>query len=118
MTVPTTKILAIGTLNAALSPDERKAIMPAEVRQTVAFYLDGKIDQWWFRQDGSGVVFLMNVISVSDAHALLEALPLGVAKRMTFELMPLGPLYPLHVLLQAPPSLAVLDAGTDTGEAQ
>lgn len=97
--IPTTHILAIGSLNAPLTDEERKTIMPKEVRATVELYLHGKIDQWWFRGDGKGVVFLLNVTAVDEAHNMLEELPLGVAKRMTFELMPLGPLFPLKALL-------------------
>ena len=66
-TVPTTKILAIGSLLAPISSEEMKTIMPNEVRETVELYLDGKIDQWWFRQDGNGVVFLLNVTSIEEA---------------------------------------------------
>lgn len=73
--------------------------MQREVKATVELYLQGKIDQWWFRSDAKGVVFLLNVASVDEAHEMLEHLPLGVAKRMTFELLPLGPLYPLRALL-------------------
>jgi hypothetical protein len=98
-TVLTTRILAIGTLTAPLSPEEMKIVMPKEVRATVELYLNGKIDQWWFRQDGNGVVFLLNVTSIEEADSMLEKLPLGVAKRMKFQLMPLGPLNPLHILL-------------------
>src|SRR5216684_784746 len=85
--VPTTRILAIGTLTSPLSPDEMKNLLPKEVKATVALYLDGKIDQWWAKQDATGVVFLLNVTSVEDASAMLEKLPMGVAKRMTFQLM-------------------------------
>ena len=98
--VPTTRILAIGTLASPLSPDEMKNLLPKEVTATVALYLEGKIDQWWFKQDGTGVVFLLNVTSADDAGAMLEKLPLGVAKRMTFQLMPLGPLRPMRALLR------------------
>jgi len=98
--VPTTKVLAIGEVTHPLTTEERATIMPHEVPDTVQLYLDGKIDQWWFRQDGKGVVFLMNVTSVEEAHALLEKLPLGQAHLMSFTLMPLGPLAPLRVLLK------------------
>jgi hypothetical protein len=97
--VSTTRILAIGTGTAPLTLEDRMTILPKEVRATVGLYLQGKIDQWWFRADAKGVVFLLNVTSTEEAHAMLEELPLGVAKRMTFELMPLGPLVPLRVLL-------------------
>jgi hypothetical protein len=99
--VPTTRVLAIGTVvgerNAAL-----RDTMPSEVRDTVSLYLDGKLDQWFVRQDGKGVVFLLNATSVEDAQAMLSKLPLVQAKRMEFQLMPLGPLSPLRYLMGAP----------------
>jgi hypothetical protein len=73
--------------------------MPQEVSDTVRLYLGGKIDQWYVRKDKPGVVFLMNVTTPEEAHALLEKLPLGVAGMMTFELIPVGPLSPLNYLL-------------------
>lgn len=99
--VPTTKILAIGHINAAKAGD-RSSIMPSEVRETVKLYLAGKIDSWYVRRDQPGVVFLMNVATVKEAHDLLEALPLGKAGTMEFELIPIGPLSPLSYLLTEP----------------
>jgi hypothetical protein len=96
--VPTTKILAIGRLVAPLTPEQRKAILPREVPDTVRLFLAGKIDQWWSRQDGKGPVFLMNVTSVEEARALLGKLPLDNAKLMEFDFIELGPLSPLHPL--------------------
>jgi hypothetical protein len=101
-TVPTTRILAIGHLTAAATPESRAGIMPTEVRDTVRLYLAGKIDQWYVRQDTPGVVFLMNVTTTAEAHDLLEKLPLGKAHLMEFELIPLGPLSPLNILLKTP----------------
>src|SRR5258708_8796274 len=85
--VPTTKILAIGRLVAPLTPEQRKAILPIEVPDTVRLFLAGKIDQWWSRQDGKGPVFLMNVTSVEDARAPLGKTPLGDAKLMLVEFL-------------------------------
>jgi hypothetical protein len=100
---PTTKVLAIGHLTvAAMAPGAMKPVMPSEVRETVKLYLGGKIDQWYVRQDKPGVVFLMNVSTVAEARALLEALPLGVQKLMEFDLVPLGPLTPLSMLVAEP----------------
>lgn len=62
-------------------------------------YLDGKIEQMWARADQNGPVFLMNVTSAAEAHAVLEKLPLGRAKLMDFEVIELTPLTPLHLLL-------------------
>lgn len=101
--VPTTRILAIGTVTKPLTQEQRRNIMPKEVPDTVRLYLDGKIDQWYIRQDGKGVVFLLNLTSVEEARSLLEKLPLGQAKLMKFDPMPLGPLNPLRLLLSEEP---------------
>lgn len=44
----------------------------------------------------------MNVTDPKEAHALLENLPLGRANMMTFDLIPVGPLWPLGLLLGEP----------------
>jgi hypothetical protein len=97
--VPTTKVIAIGSVTAAGDSVNRANIMPQEVSETVKLYLAGKIDQWYVRKDQRGVVFLMNVTSTDEAHSLLEKLPLGVAGMMKFDLIPVGPLSPLNYLL-------------------
>ena len=95
---PTTRILAIGTINAGADVAAARAILPNEVRETVQLYLDGKIDQWYSLQDRTGVAFILNVTDVAAAHEMLEKLPLGQAHLMSFELIPLGPLNPLRFL--------------------
>lgn len=100
--VPTTKVLAIGSFTATATPAEWQTVLPDEVRATVRLYLDGKIDQWFVKQDQSGVVFLMNVTDPGEAKALLEKLPFGPAGLMTFQLVPLGPISPLRLLLADP----------------
>ena len=95
---PTTRILAIGTINRGADLTAARAILPTEVRETVKLYLDGKIDQWYSLQNRVGVAFVLNVTDVAAAHEMLEKLPLGQAHFMTFELIPLGPLNPLREL--------------------
>jgi hypothetical protein len=65
-------------------------------------YLAGKLDQWFVKQDRTGVVFILNVTDRDEAKAMLEQLPLGRAGLMTFQLIPLGPLSPLGLLLTKP----------------
>ncbi|WP_292328962.1 hypothetical protein [Mesorhizobium sp.] len=96
----TTKVLAIGSWTAKATPETRPPVMPFEARDTMRLQLAGKIDQWFAKTDGSGAVFLMNVTDPAEAHALLEVLPLGRAGMMTFELIPVGPLWPLGLLLR------------------
>ena len=95
---PTTKILAIGTINPGVEREKVFAMLPEEVRETANLYLDGKIDQWYSQQNGKGVVFILNVTDPAAAHEMLEKLPLGQAHLMSFELIPLGPLAPLRQL--------------------
>lgn len=102
-TVPTTKVLAIGTIPAEPTAGTTAAnLLPREVRDTVRLYLAGKIDQWYVRKDVRGVVFVMNATTVEEAHQILEKLPMGVAGVMKFELIPIGPLSPLSNLLAEP----------------
>ena len=95
---PTTKILAIGTINPGVDPAKVFAMLPNEVRDTVDLYLNGKIDQWYTQQERRGVVFILNVTDPAAARDMLEKLPLGQAHLMSFELIPIGPLNPLRQL--------------------
>ena len=97
--VPTTKLLAIGSFTAKATPDRWTPLLPSEVRDTVRLYLAGKIDQWYLKQDQSGVVFMMNVTDPKEALELLGKFPFGQAGLMEFQIIPLGPIAPLRVLL-------------------
>ena len=59
------------------------------------------MEQFWPRDEMKGVISLMNVASVDEADALLKALPRGQDKLLTFDLMPVGPLLPLGMLMNA-----------------
>ena len=97
--VPTTKILAISHFTGTpMTPDQRAQIMPHEVHDTVNAYLAGKIDQWYFRTDGKGVVFIVNASTPEEAKNILEKFPLGQAGLMGFDYIPLGPLSPLRII--------------------
>jgi len=74
--------------------------MPAEIRATVPLYLDGKIQQWFTRGDGRGVIFLLNCKDVAEARALIESLPLSKENLVDEQFIPVGPLLPLGILLR------------------
>jgi hypothetical protein len=93
------KVFAIYSLSQPLTPELRQQHMSKEVPATLKLYLDGKIEQFWFR-DQAGPIFLMNVESVEQARAALDGLPLVASKLATYELMPVGPLMPLGLLIQ------------------
>jgi hypothetical protein len=103
LAVPTTKLLAIGSFTAKAAPDVWRPILPTEMRETARLYLAGKIDQWYVKQDQSGVVFIMNLTDPEEAHELLAKLPFGQRGLMEFQIIPLGPLSPLRTLLSGPP---------------
>jgi hypothetical protein len=94
------KVFAIGSASKPLTDQQRQEIMPKEVPNTLKLYLDGKIEQFWFRDDKPGVVFLMNVDSVEQASATINALPLAAGGFLAFEMIPVGPLKPLGLLIQ------------------
>src|ERR1700722_20341978 len=78
-----THVLATLTLKVP-----REKIAPAmqdEVRETVNLYLDGKIQEWYSRGDGKGVVFLLDCKSVEEAKAILEKLPLIKSNFASFD---------------------------------
>jgi len=93
------KVFAIGRFTQPLSAEEKARILPREVPDTLKLYLDGKIEQFWFRLDQPGPIFLMNG-SVDEARAALDKLPLVQAGLLAFELTPVGPLSPLGVLIR------------------
>lgn len=94
------KVLAIGSITKPVTPEQRQQIMPKEVPDTLKLYLDGKIEQFWYRMDKPGVVFLMNVESVEQAKKTVESLPLVTEGFAQYEFMPVGPLAPLGLLIQ------------------
>ena len=94
------KVMAIGTLKK-LTGEQRQAYMPKEVPATLQLYLDGKIEQFWLRDQEQGVIFLLNIGSLEEADQMLNAMPLGGADLLTFDLMPVGPLAPLGMLIKS-----------------
>lgn len=94
------KVMAIASASAALTPELIQKHLPNEVPATLKLYLDGKVEQFWYRQDAPGVIFLMNVASVDEAKAELDTLPLVVGGFAKYQLIPVGPLAPLGLLIQ------------------
>lgn len=92
------KVFAIAQIVQPLTPELRQEIMPQEVPATLKHYLDGKIEQFWFREN-AGPIFLLNASSLEEAHATVNSLPLTARGIATYELMPVGPLAPLALLI-------------------
>jgi hypothetical protein len=80
------KVIATGKLKP-LSQEQREQYLPKGVPATLQLYLDGKMEQFWMRD--------------KEADRLLKALALVQANLLAFDLMPIGPLWPLGMLIKA-----------------
>ena len=98
----TTGVMAILTVKAGVTREQVMAVMPAEIRQTVQLYLNGKIREWYSRGDGRGVVFLLDTRDVAGAQTIMEGLPLAKENLMDHEYIAVGPLLPLRLLMAKP----------------
>jgi len=99
-----TGVLTILSPKPGATVEQIMKIMPAEIRATVPLYLDGKIQQWFTRGDGRGVIFLLNCQAVAEARALMESLPLPKENLVEEQYIPVGPLLPLGILLRENPT--------------
>jgi hypothetical protein len=98
----TTGVMVILTVKAGVTREQVMAVMPAEIRQTVQLYLNGRIREWYSRDDGRGVVFLLDARDVAEAQAIMEGLPLAKQNLMDHEYIAVGPLLPLRLLMANP----------------
>jgi len=96
----TTGVLAMLSPKPRVTFEQIIKIMPAEIRATVPLYLDGKIQQWFTRGDGRGVIFILNYKDLAEARALIESLPLSKENLVDEQFIPVGPLLPLGILLR------------------
>jgi hypothetical protein len=98
----TTGVIVILTVKAGVTREQVMAVMPAEIRETVQLYLNGKIREWYSRGDGRGAVFLLDTGDVAEAHTIMESLPLAKENVMDHEYVAVGPLLPLRLLMANP----------------
>jgi hypothetical protein len=102
----TTGVMVILTVKAGVAREQVMAVMPAEIRETVQLYLNGKIREWYSRGDGRGAVFLLDTRDVAEAHTMMEDLPLAKQNIMDHEYIAVGPLLPLRLLMANRPERA------------
>lgn len=98
----TTGVLVMLTVKAGVTREQVTTVMPAEIRETVQLYLNGKIREWYSRGDGRGAIFLLDTRDVAEAHAIMERLPLAKENIMDHEYIAVGPLLPLRLLTAKP----------------
>ena len=98
----TTGVMVIITVKTGVTREQVVAVMPAEIRQTVQLYLNGKIREWYSRGDGRGAIFLLDSRDVAEAQTIMEGLPLAKQNLMNHEYIAVGPLLPLRLLMANP----------------
>ena len=98
----TTGIMVILTVKAGVTREQVMAVMPAEIRETVHLYLNGKIRESYSRGDGRGAVFLLDTKDLKEAQTIMEGLPLAKGNVMDHEYIAVGPLLPLRLLIANP----------------
>ena len=94
-----TGVFAVLKAKPGVTRERVMAVMPAEIRATVQLYLDGKIREWYAREDGRGAVFLLDTRDVAEARSIMESLPLARENMLDHEYIPVGPLMPLRLLI-------------------
>jgi len=94
-----TGVFALLKAKPGVTRERVMAIMPAEIRATVQLYLDGRIREWYSREDGRGGVFLLNAGDVAEAKSIMESLPLAKEDMLDHEYIRVGPLLPLRLLM-------------------
>ena len=103
-TSTTIGVFAILTAKPGVKREQVMAVMPAEIRATVQLYLDGKIREWYAREDGRGAIFLLNTRHVAEATSIMESLPLAKEHMLDHAYIPVGPLMLLRLLLGSQPA--------------
>ena len=98
----TTGVMVILTAKAGVTREQVMAVMPAEIRETVQLYLNGKIREWYSRGDGRGAVFLLDTKDVAEAHTIMDGLPLAKGNLLDHDYIAVGPLFPLRLLMANP----------------
>jgi hypothetical protein len=95
---PVTDVMVLLSRKPETRTDDLMKILPEEARETMLLYLDGKIDHWYSRADGKGVVFFLRCSTVEEAKAIMGGLPLDKAGYVNLEYIPVGPLAPMRLL--------------------
>jgi hypothetical protein len=100
--VTVTNVIVSMVPKPGVERDDVMKVMPDEIRETVQLYLKGKIEQWYFRGDGRGVVIILRAKTLDEAKAMVETLPLDRAGLVSIDYVPVGPLVPLGLLAAKP----------------
>ncbi len=85
------KILAVARFDPETTPEKMRPHLEAEVEHAWRLYKEGTFREMYDRQDGPGVVIVLECGSVDEARGALAGLPLVREKVIDFEIVPLAP---------------------------
>lgn len=100
---PATAVIAMTSLKPGIARPDVMKLVQEEVRVAVQLYLEGKIDQWYTRNDGKGAVLFLHCKTVDEAKAIIAGLPMVKAAYLDVEYIPVGPFFGLRVLTTPQP---------------
>jgi hypothetical protein len=85
------KIIAMEQEKPGLHPDQFAPHLRAEAARLWDLYESGPVREFYFRQDRSEAVLVLECTNTVEARQVLDSLPLVQAGLITFELIPLTP---------------------------
>lgn len=85
------RILAIAKVDPRTTPQSMQPHIEAEVRHAWKLYREGALFEMYDRQDGRGVVFVLDCGCGDEARKILDELPFVREKLIEFEIIPLKP---------------------------
>jgi hypothetical protein len=100
--MPVTEVIAMASPKPEVATSDVMKLVPDEVQAVVQLYLDGKVEQWYSRSDGKGVVLFLRCKSTDEAKAILAALPLVKAGYVEVDYIPVVPFAALGFLTRQP----------------
>lgn len=92
------RILAMDRFLPGTTMEKIQPHLKDEMKIAWDHYKQGKMREMYFRQDGQGVVLMLECDSLKEAQEVIDELPLVKEKLVEFDLTPLGPFVPLEIL--------------------
>ena len=87
------KILAMEIETEGVTSEQFMPHLKSEAKRVWELYQDGTIREFYFREDRSEAILILECADASEARQTLESLPMVKAGLITFDIIPLVP-YP------------------------
>ena len=96
------KIIAMDKLKPGVSFEQIRPHLREEAQAVWIQYRKGIYRELYFRQDGAGVVFVLECADAAEAKRHVSELPLVKEGLIEFEFIPLGPFHLFSTLFREP----------------